>query len=1027
MPLSTPTLPLAGPALPALARWLLSVCPATSPEDLADVLVLLPSTRTCGQLGQALVEASGQPALMLPRILTPGRLADQLADMLGLDEADDCQPALRSVLLAPLLARRNWLQDRPEAASGLAVELVQLFDEVRLAGCEAQVLEGADDEALLALADDGGADVLKVDLDRIRDAWTLYRGVVSCDVLDRRCAALRAAAKTWPGPRPSLTACAHLGRLDRATADLLAGLAAGGAPVHWIVPDADDPRSRLLLSSYRDATDHTHPLASIRGVVESLGATPPEPPVFAGTDLPTRLDELGSARDDLAPTGALQLRPCREPEHESRVIAATVCETLAAAETVPEILIATPDRNLAARVAAQLRDAGVDVDDTRGRPLAGLPAGRLLRDLLRTAVGGVPYGPLFEVLTHPYTRLVEDGVRPGHAVRIRLLEAAVRRSGSARRGMGALLAAAKRDDDSAGAGRRNWSLEDFVKTIKTALAPLLDLPGNACSWPDALGAIGAVWTALTKDRPLDGSVEPRGDFDDLGALGGLLDALSAIQNRLESAGRSDIAATITALLADPACEVRPHRQRQLPVRLTGLVEARLEHADLLVLGGLSQDTFPGRLPRPLLLPDRVRQGLQLDHWRARAGRDAELMLRLLHAAPRTEITWPLEKEGQPSLPSPLVQRLLMVAPAPPVDTPEVELFRRELPDIGALIAAETAFRAEPEPIPAPDVAPPRKLSHTAMQRYRDCPYRFLLANALGLRRTDPIEASLTPMDVGNMAHAVMQAWLEPMGAGVRALAADDRDTALELLRRCAETVFAEGGKNLPGSAVALRSLLALGPDLVAAEVARLRKWRPAALEAEFTVTLQQTADWLAGEGETPPAIPADLADVELTGKIDRIDLARDGKPHAAVLDYKTGTPPSRKRTADGRELQVILYGLAVEAGTVEGLESPPGPAWRLDHGGYYALRRKGFGPHVHLERDGLAFGVRTILEQALAILDPAVPYALVPDWHDEDTSGRLPCTVCEFRGVCRLEERDATPALAARVTALLTAAGKGTP
>ena len=42
-----------------------------------------------------------------------------------------------------------WLAERPEAAPGLAAELVTLFDEVRLARRDAWVLEGADDEALV--------------------------------------------------------------------------------------------------------------------------------------------------------------------------------------------------------------------------------------------------------------------------------------------------------------------------------------------------------------------------------------------------------------------------------------------------------------------------------------------------------------------------------------------------------------------------------------------------------------------------------------------------------------------------------------------------------------------------------------------------------------------------------------------------------------------------------------------------------------------------------------------------------------
>jgi hypothetical protein len=100
-------------------------------------------------------------------------------------------------------------------------------------------------------------------------------------------------------------------------------------------------------------------------------------------------------------------------------------------------------------------------------------------------------------------------------------------------------------------------------------------------------------------------------------------------------------------------------------------------------------------------------------------------------------------------------------------------------------------------------------------------------------------------------------------------------------------------------------------------------------------------------------------------------------------------------------------------------------------GGYYGLRRDGVGlprrqPHLAGEAQ-LVQGVRDILSTVAAILDAETPYALVPDWRVDGTTGRLPCHTCEFRGVCRLEERDATPALAARVAALLTENRGGRP
>jgi len=1007
-------IPVSAPTLPLLARWLLGHRPGRDPADLADVLVLLPSQRACEQLRHDLLDAAPTPSLLLPWLTTPGRLASELADLQGL-VAEDLPPAdLRALLLAPSLARQPWLEHRPEAATGLAAELITLFDDVRLARLDDLILAGTGDiDAVLRHAEPGSEAVVLGDLARIREAWGLYRALLPADQVDASRAALDAAARQWPGPLPRLVVAAHLGRLDAVTRDLLHALADQQVPVQWLSPAADAPGARLLLATYRDAMSPTHPLAAAARLAEQVTGEPPPPPMFEGADLATRMHHLAAARATLDPDGPLALWSCRDPEHEARVVAAAVCEALSLDGQAPDIIVASPDRDLAARITAHLRDAGVDVDDTRGRSLLNLPAGRLLRDLLRTAVGGWPFGSVFEVLGHPYARLADAGQRPGHGVRTQLLEAVVRRARSARSGRSALHDLA-RDDAAAGL------VVPLVERLSAALEPLMALTTGEHPWSAMLTAVRHAWHAVAPDRPLDGEPDPRGDHDDLGAVHQLLADLDQAAPLLPPTTLADQAAALGELLR--SAEVRPRRQRHLPVRVMGLVEARLEHAALLVLAGLSQDTFPGRLPRPLFLPDRVRRGLGLPHWREKAGRDGELMLRLLAAAPRLVITWPRERDGRPSLPSPLVQRLIMASPAPPREVREQVAYRRSLPDLDAMAEAERRHRAEPEPVPAPDVPAPRRLSHSTLQLHRECPYRFLLGAKLSMRRLEPLEAEFSAVDHGNQAHAVMQAWLTPGGAGQAALTMGDGPGALAALEAAAAEVRRDRGQALPGSEVALRALLSLAPDLVDLELSRWPLWRPAALEASFTITLGQVDAWLRANGVQPPPLPPEHADFPLQGAIDRIDVAADGQRSAAVVDYKTGDAPPASRVKDGRVLQLHLYAVAVEAGSVQKL-APAAAGWTVREGAYQVLRRRDFGRRTSLEPgEQLTAGVLAIQRQALAILDPDQPFALVPDWQDAEATGQLPCRYCEFRGVCRLEERDTTPALAARLDALITAA-----
>src|SRR3546814_15980840 len=61
-----------------------------------------------------------------------------------------------------------------------------------------------------------------------------------------------------------------------------------------------------------------------------------------------------------------------------------------------------------------------------------------------------------------------------------------------------------------------------------------------------------------------------------------------------------------------------------------------------------------------------------------------------------------------------------------------------------------------------------------------------------------------------------------------------------------------------------------------------------------------------------------IADVNLSGKADRIDVLPDGS--LAIIDYKTGKPPSGKQVAAGYSMQLGLLGLIAEQGEFEGLD-----------------------------------------------------------------------------------------------------------
>lgn len=1029
-------LPLSSGALPALARWLLGFAADGDGTRLAEGLVILPSSRAASSLRHELLTVADGDALLLPAIMTPRQLADWLAARHDL--ADDTLPheSLRPLLLAPHLAAIAWpggglLAGHPhggrsQAAVGLAEELVAVFDDVRWARADALVLEGRDDARLLAYAAPDAADVLLDDLARIRAAWQAYRGVQPQDRVDRRLAGL---ARGWSGPAPAWLVVAHLGRLEPALAAWIRARSDEGVPTHTVTFTADDARSRLLLATYRDTTAPAHPLAGVRNLARRLADTDAAAPGFAAADVAGRLTTLDTG--DLT-RGDVVLWSCHDPEHESRVVAGAVCEALAAAGDgeAPQILVATPDLGLAARIVAQLRDAGVDADDTRGRPLAALPAGRLLRDLLRTVQTGWRFGPLFEVLTHPYVNLAPDG-RPSHAVRARILESEIRRRTNARGGRNVLIQiAADADTNERDGNWLDWTYTEFVADIVAALEPLDVINDQLVAWGDVVLAIGESWQRLASKRPLVRGSDQKNEIGDIDKLAELLGAISAAAMVLPSQSGAEIVYALGRLLGREEWMVPRHRAEDLPVRVTGLVEARLEHADLAILAGLNQETFPGRLARPLFLDDRVRRGLGLAHAREQAGRDGELFLRLLHAAPRVVVTWPTERQGQPALPSPLVQRVQLVAPAGVVMVAPAHVaapFRRAAPDLAAIHAAERAFATEADARIAAGSEPPTRLSHASLSELRGCAYRYLLGRVLRLRRAEALEPSYTRLEYGQFAHDVMKSFLAPEGDGWRALANGDAQAAAALLRRLADD---EADKGLPQARLWRETFLAMVPDLVATEVARAAQWRPAVLEVPFTLTLDEVAAWLrtAGHDADADCLPPSFTTVPIEGRIDRLDLARDGSPRAAVIDFKTGRPPTAADVRAGLELQVVLYALAVEAGAVHGLEAAPGGArWRVDHGGYYGLRADAVGmprgpqlPPGDAGRATLAQAAAILLRLAVACLHPEASFPLVQPAYLAEHGHKLPCEFCEFRAICRVEERVRDGEVASRLTSFLT-------
>jgi RecB family exonuclease len=361
-------------------------------------------------------------------------------------------------------------------------------------------------------------------------------------------------------------------------------------------------------------------------------------------------------------------------------------------------------------------------------------------------------------------------------------------------------------------------------------------------------------------------------------------------------------------------------------------------------------------------------------------------------------------------------------------------------------AAQRNFAAEPVDIPAvTKLAPLVRLSHTSLKTYRDCPYRFLLEKGLGLREEEEVLEAFRRLDYGNIVHECLRRFLSSDAPGHRALVAGDRERALASLRKLAEKLFGEGAEAMPQRRLWEETFLALSPQIIDFELTRFTAgWRPAYLEQKFTFTLGDLSSWLQecetasrADGAVPaatttalPRLDQAMASFKLEGKIDRIDrrLTEEGDSNPdcpdramerySVIDYKTGLSPSNSDVREGRDLQIVLYALAVELGGMAALPRAGSP--RVSEGAYYQLNSRlcGFNlqkPHLaatdNAGRTVVQQGARLILDTALAAQNRAGPYPLIPEFWQGMPSGVLPCRICPYQAVCRLEERQLSPVL----------------
>ncbi|MDB5967343.1 MAG: nuclease family protein [Polaromonas sp.] len=530
--------------------------------------------------------------------------------------------------------------------------------------------------------------------------------------------------------------------------------------------------------------------------------------------------------------GALALHASRDAEDEAHRAAACVLAHLAQGR-VPVALVAQ-DRVLTRRVRAMLAESGVLLRDETGWKLSTTRAAATLMGLLRAVPWDAASDAVLDWLKNAPAFQAADVTR---------LEVALRRAGvrswrALPTGAEELAAIAAQVQVLREALQRPRPLQTWLRDLRAALdaagqwQPLAD---------DAAGA--AVLDALRVHGDQESALPE-------GLRMSLHEFTSWANQTLEAASFSPTHPPEAQVVILPLSQLlgRPLQAVVLP----GADEVRL---------AVSPEPPGAWTPaqRELLgLPSRVQTADAV-----RASWDYALRM------PAMDVLWRTSDGGERLMPSGFVQEVLLRQSPPMANDPRI---RREL-----------AVQPTPRPLPTGDAFPVSRLSASAYEDLRRCPYRFFALRQLRLQEAEELESELGKREFGNWLHMLLHGFHEAL----KAAPTPDPSARLAMINIAAE-----------GAAMTL--------GLADSEFLPFAAIWPRVRDGYL--------QWLAGheaagatyvEGEAWKEMA--YGGITLLGKVDRIDHLADGS--RLVMDYKTeARTTTQERVRDGREdTQLAFY------------------------------------------------------------------------------------------------------------------------
>jgi len=862
-------------------------------DQLPFLTIYLPNNRSKKVIGDIFLQKSPNKAVFLPRIIS---LGDDFADLndfkAEFDQAKIAQvqtamditppilPLNRQCLLAHLItayAAEEFSSLRsvsPAQAMMLAFELGKFLDQAQTENIDFTALENLvpDD-----LSEHWQQTVLFLDI--LRQHWPKIlneRGV--SDPVTYRNTVLAAQCALWeltPPAHPIIVA-GTTGSIP-ATADLMKTVSdlKNGCVV---LPGLMD----LPAETWKDLCP-THPQYLLGQTLKQIDVTPQNVALWpASQNVDSALWQqvfLPAAHTHEWQVGDAPVLPNlavyegKTLEEEATYISLVVRQAL----EIPDqtVAVITADTALAERLTQHLKRWGVDLDDAGTTPLLKTPTAVFFLLMADVVVQNWHPVALLSFLDHPLCELGK--ARQDIRQLSRKLNTGILR-GLAPAGLDGLQRLCEERPE----------LAEFVESIAAALKPLQYIcRQKEASFQEYLQAhIQSFEKCVAPDFSWE--LEDLTDEDAHQAfhLGRFLVQLSESTIDIAVNSLNDYLEVLGGLFAQQKCTT--HRPAHPRAKLYGLMEARLQKPDVVIMAGLNEGSWP---PDPeidpwMSRPMRKQFGLQSPD--VRVGQTAHDFCQHV-SAKEVHLTRAKQDGGKATLPSRFLMRVKAYADVKGVSKTWPQT-REDLQVWGKLLDGQdidpAVMIAPPAPCP-PQSARPTTMYVTHVEQLQRDPYGFYAKHILKLEKLNPLAADPAAMDYGKILHSIFETYLSTGVVGADAL----------------KTIGAEAFSAFQDRA----GVLAF--------------WQPRFL---------QVADWfLETEKTIAPHRQKVLCEVQgemsltstltLSAHADRLDILRDGT--VTVIDYKTGQPPKTGEVKAGLSPQLVLEGVLVANGGFPGVRA----------------------------------------------------------------------------------------------------------